>query len=191
MMMTLPEGTRTTPIDGGSSSATSPTLLCNPGHLSRVTETENWRCGSAASGNIQSAIRAISSDMSPTFISIRLSTGLSRAFAIGLSRHFIATCNRACSRRTGPAISIRTTQTTVAAGLTRIFAVAPIRATRSHAARALSASSLSTARNGPGARTRCGNGRRKAVRSSCSSSPSGSQPTQRQAPSGAPRSLVA
>jgi hypothetical protein len=62
---------------------------------------------------------------------------------------------------------------------------------RPHAARAFSASSLSTARSGPGARTRCGNERRSAVRSSCSSSPSGSQPTQRQAPSGAPRSLVA
>jgi hypothetical protein len=59
------------------------------------------------------------------------------------------------------------------------------------AARALSASSLSTARSGPGARTRCGNGKRKALRSSCSSSPSGSQPTQRQAPSAAPSSLVA
>ena len=60
-----------------------------------------------------------------------------------------------------------------------------------HAARACSASCLSTWRSTPGARTRCGNGSRSAVRSSCSSSPSGSQPTQRQSPSGAPSSLVA
>ena len=42
-----------------------------------------------------------------------------------------------------------------------------------------------------GARTRCGNGSRNAVRSSCNSRPSGSKPTHRHAPSGAPRSLVA
>ena len=60
-----------------------------------------------------------------------------------------------------------------------------------HAARACSAICLSICRSTPVARTRCGNGNRSALRPSCSSRPSGSQPTQRHWPSGAPSSFVA
>ena len=60
-----------------------------------------------------------------------------------------------------------------------------------HAVRASSAICLSTWRSTPVERTRCRNGSRSAVRPCCSSRPSGSQPTQRHSPSGAPKSLVA
>src|SRR5262245_31821514 len=59
------------------------------------------------------------------------------------------------------------------------------------ARRASSTIWLSIWRRTFGAPTRCGNGRRNAVRSNCSSRPSGSQPAQRHCPSGAPRSVVA
>ena len=62
---------------------------------------------------------------------------------------------------------------------------------RQLAARACSASFFRTARSTPGCDTRCGKGRRKPVRPFCRSSPSGSQPTQRQSPSSAPSNLVA
>src|SRR5215510_8314851 len=57
-------------------------------------------CGSADFGNTPSAIQAISSDTSITFISIPSSTALSRVSAIGLFPRFTDLCEKDCCRRT-------------------------------------------------------------------------------------------